>query len=495
MNKQDKLLQAICNDPDPDQPRLIYADWLDKKDPARAEFIRVQVELARFEAEASSSQAIYSLLARSCNQREMSWFDWNAIDAGVAKRITLRKREKYLWGRNRKRWKAAEATERMGISCRAMERGFYAAGTLQGASVLAKHANDLFKRIPIQRLEKDQLTVEQANVLVQSGTLARLRALEISGKPEVIRVLGESRDATSIRELNWRGMWEVDDVVQLLANSKNWRGLKSLEFRTGRASTRAAEALFDCAHLKSLTNLRIRGDFGAATIKKLAESRMTQLRDLDLSNSSLDDQCLQHIASSASLKRLRTLVLHTTPRTTDRGLAALLSSPNKKKLTVLDLEQNSIRRFDPKVMSATNAWNLRVLDLTSFLMKGANVSGLANCPAIRDLIWLGLSSHKLTDRVVTSLVESAGLRKLAVLDLRYCGLSNRGVKMLASWPAFAELRCLHLVGNDFGVQGAHALADSPYLRKVKHVCVSKEQIGSAGVAALRKRFRSAFATC
>jgi uncharacterized protein (TIGR02996 family) len=50
MNERDTFLRAICENPDDDTPRLVFADWLDengdKADCARAEFIRVQIELA-----------------------------------------------------------------------------------------------------------------------------------------------------------------------------------------------------------------------------------------------------------------------------------------------------------------------------------------------------------------------------------------------------------------------------------------------------------------
>src|SRR5262245_25117887 len=42
------LLKAIQADPDDELPRLALADWLDDNDdPQRAEFVRVQCELAR----------------------------------------------------------------------------------------------------------------------------------------------------------------------------------------------------------------------------------------------------------------------------------------------------------------------------------------------------------------------------------------------------------------------------------------------------------------
>jgi uncharacterized protein (TIGR02996 family) len=44
----DALLRAVCDDPGDDLPRLAFADHLEETggDPARAEFVRVQVELA-----------------------------------------------------------------------------------------------------------------------------------------------------------------------------------------------------------------------------------------------------------------------------------------------------------------------------------------------------------------------------------------------------------------------------------------------------------------
>src|SRR3954453_18261421 len=43
------FLRGIGGEPDDDTPRLVYADWLDEHGEAdRAEFIRVQCELARW---------------------------------------------------------------------------------------------------------------------------------------------------------------------------------------------------------------------------------------------------------------------------------------------------------------------------------------------------------------------------------------------------------------------------------------------------------------
>ncbi|MBY0456405.1 MAG: TIGR02996 domain-containing protein, partial [Gemmataceae bacterium] len=57
LSDRDALLAAIRANPDEDTPRLAFADWLDEHgdeaDRARAEFIRVQCELARHEDEST----------------------------------------------------------------------------------------------------------------------------------------------------------------------------------------------------------------------------------------------------------------------------------------------------------------------------------------------------------------------------------------------------------------------------------------------------------
>jgi uncharacterized protein (TIGR02996 family) len=50
MSDENALLGAIAAHPEEDTPRLMYADWLDEHGrPVRAEFIRVQIEIARKE--------------------------------------------------------------------------------------------------------------------------------------------------------------------------------------------------------------------------------------------------------------------------------------------------------------------------------------------------------------------------------------------------------------------------------------------------------------
>jgi uncharacterized protein (TIGR02996 family) len=63
MTHGDAFLRAIFEAPDDDAPRLVYADWLEENgDPFRAEFIRVQCELARTRGGASLQAREQALL-------------------------------------------------------------------------------------------------------------------------------------------------------------------------------------------------------------------------------------------------------------------------------------------------------------------------------------------------------------------------------------------------------------------------------------------------
>ncbi|MBO0697260.1 MAG: TIGR02996 domain-containing protein [Zavarzinella sp.] len=69
MTEREALLEAVFAAPADDAPRLVYADWLDEHgEPAQAEFIRAQIELARHEPETPEhdriDQSLYDLWDR-----------------------------------------------------------------------------------------------------------------------------------------------------------------------------------------------------------------------------------------------------------------------------------------------------------------------------------------------------------------------------------------------------------------------------------------------
>src|SRR5262249_33108972 len=120
------LLAAIQADPEDDLPRLAYADWLEERGAAslaRAEFIRVQVELAR-----------------GCE--------------GAPHYPERRRREAELLEDHRKGWARQEMPPEIGVSegepGRGFRRGFVAAPWCPADAFLAQ--GEALARLPVETL-------------------------------------------------------------------------------------------------------------------------------------------------------------------------------------------------------------------------------------------------------------------------------------------------------------------------------------------------------
>lgn len=128
----DAFLRAICTEPADDTARLVYADWLEEQEQVeRAEFIRVQVELAKRGPGCSD---------HVCRVRE---------DGSIEKceNCLLRQREQKLWGVNVRKWLGLPEShcslEFLAASCHQWGRGFPSAITCTAEDWLA-HADRLF---------------------------------------------------------------------------------------------------------------------------------------------------------------------------------------------------------------------------------------------------------------------------------------------------------------------------------------------------------------
>jgi uncharacterized protein (TIGR02996 family) len=84
MTDRDALIRCILESPNDDLPRLIFADWLEEHgEAARAEFIRVQCELAR-------TNPVIVELVGSMSSRKWEAPEYRRVDE-------LRRRERELW--------------------------------------------------------------------------------------------------------------------------------------------------------------------------------------------------------------------------------------------------------------------------------------------------------------------------------------------------------------------------------------------------------------
>jgi uncharacterized protein (TIGR02996 family) len=219
MTPDDAFLRAIIECPDDDTPRLVYADWLDEHgDPERAEFIRVQCQLARL-----------------------------SPDDPRAGRLEVRVGK--LRAANAARWLG-----RLN-GCprdRVFRRGFLERVRLN-RQTFDCHRRELFRLGPVREL------------VLWGGVFAV--SLGIAAWVERLEVLG-------LRN-NRLGDW----AVQFLASSPFLHRMKRLDLARNGVGDGGAAALAASPHLAGLTDLRLDGNaIGSDGLLALATS--PHLRDV-----------------------------------------------------------------------------------------------------------------------------------------------------------------------------------------------------------------------
>lgn len=132
MSEREALLRAVCANPDDDTPRLVFADWLQENgEEARAEFIRVQIELARL---AKGDRRRARMTRRSVALQEEFGDQWMG-------ELPKPDKERIGW------------TDGFGwLDGTRYDRGFAQCLFVQTAGLLAKHAEKLFNASPVRRL-------------------------------------------------------------------------------------------------------------------------------------------------------------------------------------------------------------------------------------------------------------------------------------------------------------------------------------------------------
>jgi uncharacterized protein (TIGR02996 family) len=434
MSESKALLRAIAEDPDDDTVRLAYADWLEEHgdggDLARAQFIRVQIALARMADDDPAGPALVV-------------------------------RERLLLLRHGEEW----ASEIKGLGsdpvCR---RGFIDEATVTLPQLL-RHGNRLLDRAPVTML---RLTS------ARSGSRLKAQVQEVAGCP----VLGRLRGLALVN-LGSEG-------VELLG-SQLLRGLRGLELHI--TGNRGAERLRDAPALLGLQRLLLwgspLGDRGAQVL--VAAPWFPGLTHLDLPGVGLGHKGLDALLGSLP-PGLAQLDLLGNARIGDRGAARLAQAPEIARLKTLRLGATSLMsRGLEALVESPHVGGLTCLAL---LMNNLGPEGtrlVAHSPRLANLTQLDLCGNTgLGDEGVKYLAESPHLRRLSRLDLAHCGIGPAGAAALAASPNAASLTHLDLTSNRIGDQGAEALARSPYLRRLNDLDLHNTGIGPRGVAALSR---------
>src|SRR4051794_16873341 len=267
------FLDAMLAKPSDDGPREIYADFLetsgDPADAARAEFVRVQLALARLPA----------------------------IDPRAE---GLSARQSELLARHRAAWTAPARGLAAGIEFR---RGLPDAAAVD-AEVFCGRGPDLFRALPIRRVRLLDAAVH-LDRLATCPHLARVRDLDLAGGglgSGGLNVLLRSPHLYRVEHLDLSFNGLCDSAVARLADAPTLPALRSLSLTDNGPIT------------------------GEGLVRLAASPLRSGLISLDVSANEVTAAGIWAVARSPHLTRLKTLRVQANPLG-DAGVAAFARSP------------------------------------------------------------------------------------------------------------------------------------------------------------------------
>jgi uncharacterized protein (TIGR02996 family) len=392
MTDHDALLRAICDHPDEDTPRLVFADFLEEQNqPDRAAFIRAQVELARTPE--------WEPFAAFCRHRRPEW------DKGGPYRHTLPPVD----GSNLE-W-----------SPEPFRRGFGRWLVVRSLGAWEVEAARLFESAPVSSLTLHTATLDDWRGFVAGPFFPRLRRLTFTTSPvEPVRALCELKAPAGVTHLTFKRSSgaSMPEIVEELLQTPFGTTLRGVHFHLGLGPpTLLMEALAapDAARLERLafTTLNMTGEHVGILCRGPAAANLTELR---LRNQPLGEGV--------------------------RVLAAELRSPTLRRLDLVDV---AVEPGGLEALGAADAFaGLRLLDLSRNVLRPKATKVLASAPSQAGLRAVRLKRCAIGDKGVRHLAAARFWPNLVELDLRENPISSAGARHLLNAPVPPDLTALLL---------------------------------------------------
>jgi uncharacterized protein (TIGR02996 family) len=240
MTDRDAFLRAICDSPADDTARLVFADWLEEHgEAARAEFIRVEVQIANRNPDGESDdRRRAALFARRAELFKAHGRAWLEPFLGCAKESGF-------------------------------ERGFVAEVEAT-ADMFLTHGERWATITPLTRVRfvgtlvvAEGAAVEgcyRSEELFASPVLARLGTIDLESNrvtPDDMRRLAACPDLSRLRELvlAWNGLGS--EGAGILAGMPQLRGLEELNLQCTGITASGARAIAQSPYLGGLKELLI----------------------------------------------------------------------------------------------------------------------------------------------------------------------------------------------------------------------------------------------
>ncbi|HEX4612138.1 MAG TPA: TIGR02996 domain-containing protein [Urbifossiella sp.] len=467
MSAEPALLSAIRDRPDDDTPRLAYADWLDDAgDAARAEFVRVQVQLARLPDHDPTRPALedreHDLLAT----HEPAWLGV-PLDALI----------EWEWERGFVNWVHCAELSRYGA-------GLFQRHPIRGLKVVAfspdmptflRDWGDWVESLELQGWCWSGTELDQFLANPEWGRLSDLTVMVSRG----LGWLSERADRLQFRDRIRRFTVNDAPIELRLAEVVEFidpAPLAELGVPYLQATAPDLRELFERPAGRSLVRLDVSDTDLPPTALSAFARPAPALAALDLSATPLAAFALESLLASPALTGLRELSLNRCGSAAN-VVRALLGSPFWRQATTLRLTDGTVptRLIEP-LFAADGPAALRTLDLSNNYLYDAGIADLCNASWTGSLAWLGLGRNYLTDDAAERIARSGRFRHLRTLHLSYnhprwheeedfAGqVTDRGAVALAASPGLAALRILTLTGVNLTAAGVDALINGPFWR-------------------------------
>jgi uncharacterized protein (TIGR02996 family) len=336
------FLQAILDAPDDDTPRLVYADWLmEHGGPAeqvRAEFIRVQVELARIPGDDPRRPALEMRQEELLAAHEAEWLE-----------------EVPKWARKDAMFRRGFVDE---VGCT--------------YTTAARSLKTLFRKTPLRRLRLRG----RATATTSLSVLSRLTYLEISGLTTrgvdwILDIpgldltgIGVTEDMFAASDIHrWLSRPQLAQVTELSINrwppatrsdnlfaSPECARLRKLRLWNWGISPESLLGFLASPNCGSLTwlDLAFNHQISNQGLAVIADSpKAANLTFLSLASCDVTDAGIRILARSSYLPNLTDLILSPYVGVSEAGLRALIDSPNLPRLSRIEMMPPVAHRFGP----------------------------------------------------------------------------------------------------------------------------------------------------
>ena len=408
------FLDAIVDRPADDEPRLVYADYLDETgnapDSARAELIRVQIALDRL----LEDDPRHAELADRQNELLEAYRPvWTAPLSNLGARFQFR-------------------------------RGLPDSVSLDAAAFLSR-GEELFD-----------------NTQVRSGR-SFVRRIRLEEPARVLAALVHASIVNQIVELDLSECDLGNGGASALAGSPHLSRLNSLSLghnRLGDAGVFALVRATSLAHLEIL-ELNDNGLIGHEGVASLAGSPvLAGLVELDLTGNEVNELAIRALVRGPAMRNLMRLRLGNNPLR--EGIVELVQSDLFGRMIAgdsrLDLHRCGIEPAGAEALAASPALgSVTGLNLNENYLGDAGVLALCRSGRLANLRTLRLVRNQITDAGAIAIV-AASLPRLKRLELANNRLTRRGVDAL---KAAAAARGFAVEAANNGTEPTAALPTSP----------------------------------